>query len=35
MSDHVHLFIYAPPTVASVDIVRKLKSISANKFLFT
>lgn len=31
MSDHVHLFISAPPTVASVDIVRKLKSISANE----
>ena len=24
------LFVFAPPTIASVDIVRKLKSISAN-----
>lgn len=31
MPDHVHLFISAPPTVALVDIVRKLKSISANE----
>lgn len=31
MPDHVHLFISAPPTVAPVDIVRKLKSISANE----
>lgn len=31
MSDHVYLFISAPPTVAAVDIVRKLKSISANE----
>ena len=30
MPDHVHLFISAPPTVVPVDIVRKLKSISAN-----
>ena len=29
MADHVHLFISAPPTVAPVDIVRKLKSVSA------
>lgn len=25
MPDHAHLFISAPPTVAPVDIVRKLK----------
>ncbi|WP_255547726.1 IS200/IS605 family transposase [Crassaminicella indica] len=31
MPDHVHLFISAPPIVAPVDIVRKLKSISANE----
>lgn len=31
MADHVHLFISAPPTVAPVDIVRKLKSVSANE----
>ncbi len=31
MPDHVHLFICAPPTVAPVNIVRKLKSISANE----
>lgn len=30
MPDHMHLFISAPPTVAPIDIVRKLKSISAN-----
>lgn len=30
MPDHVHLFVSAPPTIAPVDIVRKLKSISAN-----
>ncbi len=29
MSDHVHLFIHAPATVAPSDIVRTLKSISA------
>lgn len=33
MPDHVHLFISAPPTVAPVDIVRKLKSISANEII--
>ena len=31
MPDHVHLLISAPPTVAPVDIVRKLKSISTNE----
>jgi putative transposase len=31
MPAHVHLFISAPPTVAPVNIVRKLKSISANE----
>lgn len=31
MPDHVHLFISAPPTIAPVNIVRKLKSISANE----
>ena len=29
MPDHIHLFISAKPTVAPVDIVRTLKSISA------
>ena len=29
MSDHCHLFISVPPTVAPVDIVKTLKSISA------
>ncbi|QEK13182.1 IS200/IS605 family transposase [Crassaminicella thermophila] len=31
MPDNVHLFISAPPTVAPVNIVKKLKSISANE----
>ena len=31
MPDHVHLFISAPPTVSPMNIVRKLKSISANE----
>lgn len=31
MPDHLHIFLSAPPTVAPTDIVRKLKSISANK----
>ena len=35
MSDHIHLFISALPTVAPVDIVRKLKSISANHIFKT
>jgi len=35
MSDHIHLFVSAPPTVAPVDIVRKLKSISANHIFKT
>lgn len=35
MPDHVHLFISSPPTVAPVDIVRKLKSISANHIFKT
>lgn len=29
MPDHVHCFVQAPPTVAPVDIVRTLKSVSA------
>ena len=29
MSDHVHLFVGAKPTVAPSDVVRTLKSISA------
>ena len=29
MPDHCHLFISAPPTVAPVDIIKTLKSISA------
>ena len=31
MPDHVHIFLKAPQTVAPVDIVRTLKSISAVK----
>lgn len=30
MSNHVHLFVSAPPIIAPIYIVRKLKSISAN-----
>lgn len=29
MSDHCHLFISAPPTIAPVDIAKTLKSVSA------
>lgn len=31
MSDHIHIFLSAKPTVAPTDIVRTLKSISAIK----
>jgi putative transposase len=31
MPDHVHIFLSAPPTVAPTEIVRKLKSITANR----
>ncbi len=31
MPDHLHIFLSAPPTVAPTGIVRKLKSITANK----
>ncbi|WP_454055238.1 IS200/IS605 family transposase [Clostridium sp. Marseille-Q7071] len=31
MSDHIHLFITAPPTIAPTEIVKTLKSISANE----
>ena len=31
MPDHIHLFIGAKPTVAPIDIVRTIKSISAIK----
>lgn len=31
MPDHLHIFLSAPPTVAPTEIVRKLKSITANK----
>jgi len=30
MPDHLHIFLSAPPTVAPTEIVRKLKSITAN-----
>ena len=29
MSDHIHLFVGAKPTVSPIDIVRTLKSITA------
>lgn len=31
MPDHLHIFLSAPPTAAPTDIIRKLKSITANK----
>jgi len=31
MPDHIHIFLSAPPTVAPAEIVRILKSITANK----
>jgi hypothetical protein len=31
MPDHLHIFLSAPPTIAPTEIVRKLKSITANK----
>ena len=30
MPDHIHLFISAPPTIAPTEIVKILKSVSAN-----
>jgi putative transposase len=30
MSDHLHLFISAPPTIAPIDIVKTIKSITKN-----
>ncbi|SFG28341.1 Transposase IS200 like [Desulfotomaculum arcticum] len=35
MLDHLHIFLSAPPTVAPTDIVRKTKSITANKIFAT
>ncbi|GAB4257052.1 IS200/IS605 family transposase [Thermincola ferriacetica] len=35
MPDHLHIFFSAPPTVAPADIVRKLKSITADKIFAT
>jgi putative transposase len=32
MPDHVHILLSAPPTVAGMDIVKTLKSISARYF---
>lgn len=29
MPDHCHLFISAPPTIVQLDIVKTLKSVSA------
>lgn len=31
MPDHIHLFISAPPTIAPTEIVKILKSVSANE----
>ena len=31
MPDHIHLFISAPPTIAPTQIVKILKSVSANE----
>ncbi len=33
MPDHLHIFLSAPPTAAPTEIVRKLKSITANRIL--
>ncbi|WP_207637585.1 IS200/IS605 family transposase, partial [Desulfotruncus alcoholivorax] len=30
MPDHLHILLYAPPTVAPAEIVKTLKSITAN-----
>lgn len=35
MPDHLHVFLSAPPTVAPTEIVRCLKSISANRVFTT
>jgi len=31
MPDHMHLFISAPPTIAPTEIVKILKSVTANE----
>ncbi|MDQ0287355.1 REP element-mobilizing transposase RayT [Desulfofundulus luciae] len=31
MPDHLHIFLSAPPTAAPTDIVKKIKSITANR----
>jgi REP element-mobilizing transposase RayT len=31
MPDYVHVFLSAPPTVAPTEIVRTMKSVTANK----
>ena len=31
MPDHVHIFLSAPPTVAPTEIVRTIKSVTANR----
>jgi putative transposase len=35
MPDHLHIFLSAPPTIAPTEIVRKIKSITANKVFAT
>ena len=35
MPDHIHLFVSAPPTIAPTEIVKILKSISANRIFKT
>ncbi|MEW6242793.1 MAG: transposase [Bacillota bacterium] len=35
MPDHLHVFLSAPPTVVPTEIVRCLKSISANRVFTT
>ncbi len=35
MPDHLHIFLSALPTVAPTEIVRKLKSITANRIFTT
>ena len=31
MPDHIHLFISAPPTIVPTELVKILKSVSANE----
>jgi len=35
MPDHIHLFVSAPPYIAPTEIVKTLKSITANKVFRT